>query len=77
MIRILVDDRVLFDGELGDWVNRPPDEFRQMIKPGNAPKTWMKGILIAMGDAIQAPHMDTTITVQTGDGFWQMKVTTK
>lgn len=73
-IRICIDNAVMFDGELDAWVAAPPDEFRDMLKPGAQPQPWMKAIMIAMTDAIMAGD-SVNIEATTGDGFWSVEVT--
>ena len=64
MIKIKVDDRILFKGELGEWIKRPPDVFRDAIQPDKSPAPWMKAILIAMADVVGSKQ-DTHISVST------------
>ena len=72
-LRIKVDGRTIYRGELGEWVQRPPDEFRDAIKPGAQPTPWMKGVLVAMSDAVAA-DLSTRITVKTHLDGWSMEV---
>ena len=64
MIKIKVDNRILYKGELGEWIKRPPDVFRDAIRPDKPPEPWMKAILIALSDVV-ASDRDTHITVST------------
>lgn len=77
MIKIKIDNRIAFKGELGEWKERPPDEFSEAIKPGGRPQPHMKAVLIAMADAVMS-QQDVSITVLTKlkgiHSGWSMQV---
>lgn len=69
-IRIVIDDKVEFDGELGEWVQQPPDFAKDLIKPnGVRPEPHMLGVMMEMRNALILDRA-TTITVKTYvDGY--------
>ena len=73
MISIKVNRRILFRGELGEWINKPPDEFKEVIKPGVKAKPYMKAIMVTLADsAITGANL--TVNVTTRKGGWTMVV---
>lgn len=76
--RIVVDNEVLFDGQLDQWAQRnPPDFIKQMaeqVKPGaiSKPKVHMLAISLAFSEAL-ARQADIVINVSTGPGWWTME----
>lgn len=64
MIKIKIDNRIMFKGTLGEWIHRPPSEFEDAIKPGAKPEPWMKAIAIALSEAITTGR-EVNITVLT------------
>lgn len=50
--RITIDNVVEFDGSVTEWSRKPPDMFRDQIKPDAQPKPWMKAIMIAMAEGV-------------------------
>jgi hypothetical protein len=72
--RIVINDHVLFDDDLGSWRDNPPDFAKDLIKPGVRPQPYFKAILIAMADAALADK-SVEITVRVTDpGDWTMRV---
>lgn len=51
-LKIKIDNRIAFNGTLGEWKSRPPTEFKDAVAQGAAPQPWMKAILIAAADAV-------------------------
>jgi hypothetical protein len=50
-MHITIDDKVEFDGSVTEWKRKAPDTFKDQIKPGNRPPSWMKAvIMVAMAD---------------------------
>jgi hypothetical protein len=74
-IRIVVNDTVEFDGEPGEFKQKPPDLFRDMIdpKPGGTFKPWLNHIAMAMADSIKMDQ-SVDIVVQHRSNRWEMKV---
>lgn len=71
--RIKVDGTFVFKGTLGDWERKPPNEFKNAIKPGAAPKPWMKGVMVALSDAVmERRSMDFVVT--TRHKGWTLEV---
>lgn len=73
MIRVKVNGRTLFNGDAGEWVNRPPTQFQDMIKPGAKPAPWMKAIGVVLADALVL-NSDMRINVVTKFETWTMTV---
>lgn len=76
--RIVVDHKVLFDGDLSQWVARPPEfiaEMADQLKPGalQKPEPHMLAIMSTFGQAMAA-QSDITIEAETGPGWWTLKV---
>lgn len=53
-IRIIVDGVTELDGDIGEWVTRPPDFVRDHLTPGSGMKPYMKVVAIAFADAVMA-----------------------
>jgi len=78
LVRIVVNDKVLFDGELNQWVERPPEfvaEMAHMLQPGavQRPQAHMLALMAVFGEAM-ARQADIDIQVSTGIGWWSMHV---
>jgi hypothetical protein len=76
--RIVVNDKVLFDGEPGQWVSRPPEfiaDMAEKLKPGalQKPEPHMQAIVLAFGLAM-AREADIVIEAATGPGWWTLDV---
>ena len=71
---ILVDDKVMFDGDLDVWKATPPDAFRDMLQPDAKPEQWLKAIMIVVADAAMTGQ-SVSITAITGPSHWSMEVT--
>lgn len=72
-IRISIDGEWIFKGRLGEWISKPPNQFKDAIKPGANPEPWMKAIMISMMDAV-TQQQSMTIKVQTNGRDWDMSV---
>lgn len=73
-IKITIDEVVEFDGSVTEWSRTPPSKFKDQIKPGANPAPHMKGILVAVGDAI-LNGKSASVKVNTFDDAWSMGVT--
>lgn len=73
-VRIVIDEKVLFDDELDVWKATPPDAFKDMLTPGARPEQWMKAIMIVMADAALTGQ-SVSIEAATGPDRWAMEVT--
>jgi hypothetical protein len=76
--RIVLNEKVLFDGEVTEWVARPPDfiaEMAECLKPGalTRPQPHMLAIMSTFGDAV-ARSADIIIEATTGPGWWTLAV---
>ena len=74
-IKIVIDDEILFDDVLDVWQATPPDQFRDMLKPGAQPQPWMKAIMVAMADAAMAGESVTIEAWTRNPDKWSMEVT--
>lgn len=73
-IRVRVDGRELFNGQAGEWISRPPDVFRDAIRPDAVPEPWMKAIMITLADTVTL-QKGVKINVRTKINGWSMEVT--
>lgn len=77
-IRIKIDGATLFEGNPGDWVDTPPDLFKDMIKPGARPEPWFKAIAMTLSDAVMlGQNVDIAVRTSTKRGNtpgWAMEV---
>ena len=73
-VRICIDEKTLFNDDLDVWQATPPDQFKDMIKPGSTPEPWMKAIMIVMADAAMTGQ-SVSIEATTGVSWWSMEVT--
>lgn len=76
--RIVIDEKVLFDGELNQWAARPPEfiaDMAEQMKPNSIqkPKTHMLALMCAFSDAM-ARQADIIAEVSTGPGWWTLNV---
>jgi hypothetical protein len=72
-VQIVIDDTLEFDGDLNEWVSTPPDFIKDRIKPGMTPQPHMKGVLMAMTDAVLQDQA-ISINVKTWTDGWTMTV---
>jgi hypothetical protein len=70
-VRIVINDTVEFDGPVDDWEHRPPDAFKDVIKPGADPKPWLKAILVTMAEAVMKRE---SMTIIHRSNRWSMMV---
>lgn len=71
--RIVVNDKVLFDGDLSQWVARPPEfiaDLADKLKPGaiQQPETHMLALMTVFGPAM-AKGSDIAIEASGGPGW--------
>lgn len=71
--RIVVNEKVLFDGDLEQWVERPPEFIADMadkLKPGalQKPEPHMVAMMTVFGDAM-AKGSDIVIEAAGGPGW--------
>lgn len=71
-VRLTVDDRVEYDGDLGEWVATPPSVFRDRLNPNTTPEEWVKAAMLSVAEAIMR-NRPVDIVVQTGNP-WTMTV---
>lgn len=72
-VKIVIDDKVEFNGDPGEWVSTPPDFIKDVIKPDGRPAPHMQGIMVAMTNAIMR-NEPTSINVKTWADGWTMTV---
>jgi len=71
-LSITINNHVEFDGELGDWVSKPPTFIKNIIKPGQArPEGHWLAIMAATTDAV-TKNQATAISVNTWPDGWAM-----
>ncbi len=76
-IRVRIDGETLYSGTIKDWSAKPPDAFRDVIKPNANPAPWFKAILITMADAVLR-EQSINIDVSTNNNLnWEMRISTK
>lgn len=63
-VRLVIDGKVEFDGELDSWSATAPDYFRDKLRPDVQPEPWLKVVLVLMADAAmtgQSVNIDVRI----------------
>ena len=75
-IRIVIDTKVVFDGDLDEWKQAAPADFLDALQPNAKPQPWLKAILIVMADAAMTGD-SVSIEATTGESRWTMGVTKK
>lgn len=73
MIQVKIDGKIIYKGTPKDWANRPPDAFKDLIRPGYKPEPWMKSIMILMSDVVVGGG-NLRIAVRTNPTGWTMEV---
>lgn len=68
-VRVRVDRKVLFNGALKDWAEKPPEVFKDAIAINAKPEPHMKAILIVMADAVLAERSVNIDVTTTPKGF--------
>jgi hypothetical protein len=76
--RIVVNTEVLFDGDLGQWVDRTPQfmaEMAHLMNPNalQKPQPHMLAVLTTFSQAMAA-GIDISIEAATGPGWWTLNV---
>jgi len=69
-VRIVVNEKVLFDGDFSQWVDRPPEfiaDMAERLKPGaiQKPEPHMLAVMSTFGTAV-ASQTDVVMEVSTG-----------
>lgn len=72
-LRVEIDGNVFFDGTVGEWTTKPPDLFRDQIKPGVKPETHLMAVMLELADAVQR-NQPRSITVTTNGTGYTMEV---
>jgi hypothetical protein len=72
--RIVINDHVLFDDDLGAWKDNPPDFVRELIRPGVRPQPYLKAVLIAMAENVLADRSVIITVVAHDPSDWTMRV---
>lgn len=68
-----IDDRVVFEGEFGEWLERPPEFLEPYLTPQATPEPWMQGVMMALLNAVLTGTA-YNITVLTWITGWSIKV---
>lgn len=76
--RIVVDNDVLFDGDLDQWVAQTPQfvaDMADQLKPGalTKPQPHMLAVMATFGEAM-ARQAGIVIEATTGSGWWTLAV---
>lgn len=72
-VRVQINDVVEFEGELSEWVARPPEFVRDAIAPGAVPQPWLKAVMLAITDAVTMKQ-PADIRVRHDDEGWLLGV---
>lgn len=73
-IRIRVDGRVMFNGSLKQWATKPPDLFKEAIKPDVKTDPWMRPAMVAMHEAvITETSIDIDVTTSSTGYILEVK----
>ena len=73
MMRIKIDGKTVFQGDVGDWERRPPSEFKDAIKPGAKMEPYTKALMVLMHDAVIL-KLDLHVTIKTNPKGFSMDV---
>lgn len=73
-IRLHIDNKEIFDGDLDEWRKAAPEDFLDAVQPDAKPAPWLKAILIVMADAAMTGD-SVSIEATTGESYWSMEVT--
>jgi len=72
-VRIVINQEVVIDGDLGNWQATPPDFFKEALNPNAQPEPWMRCIINVIAEAAMIGQ-DVEIDVSGEPGEWVMKV---
>lgn len=72
-VRVEIDERVVFEGEFGEWLERPPDFLEPYLTPNAAPEPWMQAVMVSMLNAVLT-GVGYNITVHTWITGWSVSV---
>lgn len=73
-VRVVIDEGVEMDEDLGRWTSEPPQILREQLAANATPKLYMRCLLLIVADAAMS-DTDTAIDITTDDDSWQMTVT--
>jgi hypothetical protein len=73
MIRIIINGKTEFEGEATEYVSKPPDLFKDAIKPGSQPAPWLKSVAVVFVEAAQSGAA-CSICVTVEPKRWVMEV---
>lgn len=71
--RITVNRKVELDADVDDWEKRPPDMFRDAIKPGAPSQPWLQPIAVILANSVRASQ-SVKINVSTMMRGYTIKV---
>lgn len=76
-IRLTIDGKTEFDGDLGNWMLRPPEALGKLLRPDGTglarQAEHMNHIALAVVDAAKVDQ-DKSIEVRTFTGGWTLTV---
>lgn len=72
-IRLEIDGYIEMDADLGKWTSEPPQILRDQLAANNAPKPYMRCVLMVVADAAMS-ETDTSIDITTYGNNWMMRV---
>jgi hypothetical protein len=73
-IKMVLDEKVLMDGDLGDWQHKPPTAIQHLLRPGTKPQPYLQAALAAVMEAALTDR-STLIDVHTEPQGWSVRVT--
>ena len=75
-IRLVINQVVELDAELGNWQFTPPDVFKDVLNPAAQPDPWMKAVISVVAEATMTGQ-NVDIEVIGTPEKWLMKVTNR
>lgn len=71
--RLKVNGDIEFDGQVGEWLRKPPDFVEDHLRPGAAAKPYMKCVMIVFTESVMT-NRSVAITVTHNEKQWSMTV---
>lgn len=73
-IKLVIDDVVAMDDDLGSWKNTPPTAVQHLLKSGKKPQPYLQAALMAVMEAAMT-ESSTLIDAHTEPQGWSVRVT--
>ncbi len=70
---IAVDDKIILDGDLGQWRHKPPAALANYIQPNGRKQPWVPALMAAILDAT-ITNTPTAVQIKTHASGWTVSV---